>query len=86
MSHVATTSACGAARFMQRGRGPYPELPTPHRPPAQEVRARLEGVGQMLTAADHSFDPTLPGVFASDPPAECVPLSEAMAADGGRFA
>ena len=35
----------------------------------------------MLAAADHAFDPTLPGLFAGDPPAEFVPLLEAMAAD-----
>ena len=49
--------------------------------PAEEVRARVEGVRQMLAAADHLFDPTLPGLFAGDPPAEVVPLMEAMAAD-----
>jgi pimeloyl-ACP methyl ester carboxylesterase len=48
--------------------------------PEQEVRARVEGVRQMLAAADHLFDPTLPGLFAGDPPAEYVPLLEAMAA------
>jgi pimeloyl-ACP methyl ester carboxylesterase len=49
--------------------------------PEEEVRARVEGVRQMLAAADHMFDPTLPGLFAGDPPAEFVPLLEAMAAD-----
>jgi pimeloyl-ACP methyl ester carboxylesterase len=49
--------------------------------PAEEVRARLEGVRQMVAASDHLFDPTLPGLFAGDPPAEFVPLLEAMAAD-----
>ena len=49
--------------------------------PAEEVRARVDGVRQMLAAADHAFDPTLPGLFAGDPPAEFVPLMEAMAAD-----
>ena len=48
--------------------------------PAEEVRARVEGVRQMLAAADHVFDPTLPGLFAGDPPAEFVPLLEEMAA------
>jgi pimeloyl-ACP methyl ester carboxylesterase len=47
----------------------------------QEVRARVEGLRQMLAAADHLFDPTLPGLFAGDPPAEVVSLMEAMAAD-----
>jgi pimeloyl-ACP methyl ester carboxylesterase len=46
-----------------------------------EVRARVEGARQMLAAADHLFDPTLPGLFAGDPPAEYAPLLEAMAAD-----
>jgi pimeloyl-ACP methyl ester carboxylesterase len=49
--------------------------------PEQEVRARVEGVREMLAATDHLFDPTLPGLFAGDPPAEFVPLLEAMAAD-----
>jgi pimeloyl-ACP methyl ester carboxylesterase len=49
--------------------------------PAEEVQARVEGVRRMLAAADHLFDPTLPGLFAGDPPAEFVPLLEAMAAD-----
>jgi pimeloyl-ACP methyl ester carboxylesterase len=49
--------------------------------PEEEVRARVEGVRQMLTAADHLFDPTLPGLFAGDPPARFVPLLETMAAD-----
>jgi pimeloyl-ACP methyl ester carboxylesterase len=49
--------------------------------PEEEVRARVEGVRQMLAAADHLFDPTLPGLFAGDPPAEVVPLMKAMAAD-----
>jgi pimeloyl-ACP methyl ester carboxylesterase len=49
--------------------------------PEDEVRARVEGVRQMLAAADHLFDPTLPGLFAGDPPAEFVALLDAMAAD-----
>jgi pimeloyl-ACP methyl ester carboxylesterase len=49
--------------------------------PEAEVRARVEGVRQMLAAADHLFDPTLPGLFAGAPPPELVPLMEAMAAD-----
>ena len=36
---------------------------------------------QMLAAADDVFDPTLPGLFAGDPPAEFVALMEEMAAD-----
>ena len=49
--------------------------------PAAEVRARVEGVQQMLTAADHVFDPTLQGLFAGGPPARFTALMEAMAAD-----
>lgn len=49
--------------------------------PEREVQARLEGVRQMLAAADHLFDPTLPGLFAGQPPAEYVALLDAMAAD-----
>ena len=48
--------------------------------PAAEVRARVDGVRQMLAAADHLFDPTLPGLFAGDPPAKFVSLLEEMAA------
>jgi pimeloyl-ACP methyl ester carboxylesterase len=49
--------------------------------PQGEVRARVEGVRQMLAAPADEFDPTLPGLFAANPPAEFVPLLEAMAAD-----
>ena len=49
--------------------------------PEEEVRARLEGLRQMLTAPAGEFDPTLPGLFGGDPPAEFVPLLEAMASD-----
>jgi pimeloyl-ACP methyl ester carboxylesterase len=49
--------------------------------PAHEVRARLEGVRQMLAVGKETFDPTLPGLFAGDPPAELVSLLEDMAAD-----
>lgn len=49
--------------------------------PEREVRARLEGVRRMVTAPDHVFDPTLPGLFAGDPPAEFAALLDAMAAD-----
>lgn len=48
--------------------------------PGDEVRARVEGVRQMLSAADHLFNPTFPGLFAGDPPAEFVPLLDEMAA------
>jgi pimeloyl-ACP methyl ester carboxylesterase len=35
----------------------------------------------MLAAPPDQFDPTLPGLFAGDPPPEFLPLLEAMAAD-----
>jgi len=46
-----------------------------------EVNARVEGARQMLAAPAEEFDPTLPGLFAGDPPAEFVPLLEQIAAD-----
>ena len=47
--------------------------------PEHEVRARIEGVRRMLAADDHLFDPTLPGLFAGEPPAEYVSLLETLA-------
>jgi pimeloyl-ACP methyl ester carboxylesterase len=49
--------------------------------PAEEVEARVAGVRAMLAAPDDAFDPTLPGLFAGDPPPEVVPLMAALAAD-----
>ena len=49
--------------------------------PEEEVRARVAGVRQMLETPPEDFDPTLPGLFAGDPPPEFVPLLEAIAAD-----
>jgi pimeloyl-ACP methyl ester carboxylesterase len=49
--------------------------------PADEVRARVAGARQMLASPREDFDPTLPGLFASDPPAKFVPLLTAIAAD-----
>jgi len=49
--------------------------------PEKEVRARVEGARQMLAALAERFDPTLPGLFAGDPPAEFAPLLEEIAAD-----
>jgi pimeloyl-ACP methyl ester carboxylesterase len=49
--------------------------------PAEEVRARVEHLRQSLAAPAEAFDPTLPGLFAGDPPAEFVPLLEQMHAD-----
>jgi len=48
--------------------------------PEDEVRARVAGARQMLAAPAEEFDPTLPGLFAGDPPAEFVPLLEEIAA------
>jgi pimeloyl-ACP methyl ester carboxylesterase len=49
--------------------------------PEDEVRIRVEGVRQMLAAPVAEFDPTLPGLFAGDPPAEFVALMEEMDTD-----
>jgi pimeloyl-ACP methyl ester carboxylesterase len=49
--------------------------------PEEEVRARVESIGRMLAAPAEEFDPTLPDMFAGEPPAEFVPLFEQMAAD-----
>jgi pimeloyl-ACP methyl ester carboxylesterase len=42
--------------------------------PEEEVRARVEAAQAMLAAPAREFDPTLPGLFAGDPPAEFVAL------------
>ena len=49
--------------------------------PAAEVEARVEGARRMLAAPRSQFDPTLPGLFAGDPPAEFVALLAEIAAD-----
>jgi pimeloyl-ACP methyl ester carboxylesterase len=48
--------------------------------PEEEVRSRMAGAREMLAAPAHEFDPTLPGLFRGDPPAEFVPLLEEIAA------
>ena len=48
--------------------------------PEEEVRARVEGVRQVLAAPAVEFDPTPPGLFAGDTPTEFVPLMAEMAA------
>ncbi len=48
--------------------------------PEEEVRARVAAAHQMLAAPVEQFDPTLPGLFAGDPPAEFVPLLREIAA------
>ncbi|MCX5408989.1 alpha/beta hydrolase [Streptomyces sp. NBC_00335] len=49
--------------------------------PPEEVAARVEGAKRMLAAPGERFDPTLPGLFAGDPPSAFVPLLDAMADD-----
>ena len=49
--------------------------------PEEEVRARLAGAIETLAAPPEQFDPTLPGLFAGDPPADFVPLLDQVAAD-----
>jgi len=48
---------------------------------SDEVRARVAGTREMLAAPVEAFDPTLPGLFAQDPPERFVPLLAAIAAD-----
>ena len=49
--------------------------------PTEEVRARVAGVQRMLDAPPEEFDPTLPGLFAGEPPDEFAGLLDAIAAD-----
>jgi pimeloyl-ACP methyl ester carboxylesterase len=49
--------------------------------PAEELRARVQLYRRVVAAPAGEFDPTPPGLFAGDPPAEFLPLLEAMAAD-----
>jgi pimeloyl-ACP methyl ester carboxylesterase len=49
--------------------------------PEEEVRARVAGARRMLEASPEEFDPTLPGLFAADPPPEFATLLEEMDAD-----
>ncbi|WP_426244463.1 alpha/beta fold hydrolase [Nocardioides sp. LHG3406-4] len=49
--------------------------------PAGEVEARVATVREMLAAPDEDFDPTVPGLFADDPPADVVSLLAAIADD-----
>lgn len=49
--------------------------------PAEEVVARVAGARQMVAAPHEDFNPTLPGLFAGDPPEKFVPLLAAIAAD-----
>ena len=47
----------------------------------EELRARIAFVREELAAPDEDFDPTLPALFAGDPPAEAAALLEQMNAD-----
>jgi pimeloyl-ACP methyl ester carboxylesterase len=47
----------------------------------EEVRARVELYRRVVAAPADEFDPTPPGLFAGDPPAEFLPLLEEMAGD-----
>lgn len=49
--------------------------------PADEVRARVRDVRQMLASPPENFDPMLAGLFADEPPTKFVPLLDAIAAD-----
>ncbi|MCB5168421.1 alpha/beta hydrolase [Streptomyces bambusae] len=49
--------------------------------PPEEVAARVAGVERMLAAPPEEFDPTMPGLFAGEPPPRYVPLLDAMAHD-----
>jgi len=49
--------------------------------PEEEVQARVAGARRMLEASPKEFDPTLPGLFAGDPPAEFARLLEQVASD-----
>lgn len=48
--------------------------------PEDEVNARVADARRMLAAPAEEFDPTLPGLFAGEPPAEFVPLFKEIAA------
>ena len=49
--------------------------------PADEVAARVAGARLMLAAPPGEFDPTLPGLFAGEPPTDFALLLAAMAVD-----
>ena len=49
--------------------------------PADEVRARVRHARRMLATPPEDFDPTLPGLFAGEPPTKFVALLDAIAAD-----
>lgn len=47
--------------------------------PEEEVGARVASARRMLATPAEEFDPTFPGLFAGDPPAEFVPLLREIA-------
>jgi pimeloyl-ACP methyl ester carboxylesterase len=47
--------------------------------PREEIQARLAGAERMLAASPEEFDPTLPGLFAEDPPARFATLIAQLA-------
>jgi pimeloyl-ACP methyl ester carboxylesterase len=49
--------------------------------PEAEVDARIAGARRMLAAPRAEFDPTFPGLFAGEPPAEFASLLDEIAAD-----
>ncbi|MDX2355827.1 alpha/beta hydrolase [Dietzia sp. PP-33] len=49
--------------------------------PADEVRARVAGARMMLSVRDEAVDPTVSGLFASDPPKEVARLLATITAD-----
>ena len=42
---------------------------------------RVAGIERMLTAPAHTFDPTVPRLFAGEPPRDVIELLDAVAAD-----
>ncbi|SNX56860.1 pimeloyl-ACP methyl ester carboxylesterase [Streptomyces sp. TLI_55] len=49
--------------------------------PPEEVARRVAGARRMLDVPPEDFAPTLPELFAGEPPAEYVPLLDSMAQD-----
>lgn len=49
--------------------------------PEQELRARVAGVERMLSAPAEESHPTVPGLFAGEPPGDIVQLLDAVATD-----
>jgi pimeloyl-ACP methyl ester carboxylesterase len=47
----------------------------------EEAQARLAGAQKKFSDPDNQFDPTLPGLFAGDPPAQFIPLLKEMAVE-----